>query len=233
MKLKPIKFDLPINGTKVKNLDELRDNLTDEILALARSGQLERWLGSRQLPEEAQGVAAAVRREGTDKGLFLALCVVLGIEVHPGDVKAIFDAPPTAGRFIAGARYQELYEALKKSMDGGFKTEVKKQDVEIKNDQAKFYKEVVSQKTIKNIKFYPYSVGSTYNPNVNGGDVLNIYAKKGGRVLKGSLVMEVQLRNFTSKIYSSVTGIVEDIFVESGQYVEIGKNLMSVAETQS
>ncbi len=111
--MKLIKFDLPINGTKVKNLEELRDNLTDEILTLARSSQLERWLKTRQLPEKAQAVATAVRSEGTDKGLFLVLCKVLEVEVHPDDVKVIFDAPPAPGNSIHKARYFEMYEVLK------------------------------------------------------------------------------------------------------------------------
>jgi biotin carboxyl carrier protein len=230
--MKTIKFDLPINGTKVKNLDELRDNLTDEILTLARSSQLERWLRTRQLPDQAQAVATAVRSEGTDKGLFLALCRVLEVEAHPGDVKAIFDAPPAPGRFISGARYFELYEALKSSMDG-FKSETKYQNVKSRSSQAEPPENLTNLKATKNIKFYPYSVGSTYNPNVTGGDVAHVYIKKGDKVLKGSLVMEVQLRNFTSKIYSPITGVVQSIFVEVGQYIEIGGNLMSVAETQS
>ena len=103
--MKLIKFDLPINGTKVKNLDELRDNLTDEILALARSGQLERWLRTRQLPGPAQAVADAVKQEPSDKELFLALCDALEVEAHPDDVKAIFDSPPEPGRFISGSKY--------------------------------------------------------------------------------------------------------------------------------
>ena len=36
--MKPIKFDLPLNGTKVHNLEELRDNFTTEILELHASG---------------------------------------------------------------------------------------------------------------------------------------------------------------------------------------------------
>ena len=74
MAIKIIKFDLPINGTKVTTLDELRDNLTDEIVPLARSGQLERWFKSRQLPEQAQAVASAVSQNAANKALFLALC---------------------------------------------------------------------------------------------------------------------------------------------------------------
>ena len=98
MAIKIIKFDLPINGTKVTTLEALRDNLTDEIVKLARSGQLERWFKSRQLHELAKGVADAVASQTKDKALFLALCAVLEVEVHPDDASAIFDAPPKAGR---------------------------------------------------------------------------------------------------------------------------------------
>ncbi len=100
MAIKIIKFDLPINGTKVTTLEALRDNLTDEIVKLARSGQLERWFKSRQMQEQAQAVAAAVSQHAEDKALFLALCAVLEVEVHPDDASAIFDAPPIAGRHI-------------------------------------------------------------------------------------------------------------------------------------
>ena len=103
MAIKIIKFDLPINGTKVTTLEALRDNLTDEIVKLARSGQLERWFQSRQLQEQAQAVAAAVSQHAEDKVLFLALCAVLEVEVHPDDVIAIFDDPSEAGVHIGGA----------------------------------------------------------------------------------------------------------------------------------
>ncbi len=115
MAIKIIKFDLPINGTKVTTLDELRDNLTDEIVKLARTGQLERWFQSRQMHEQAQAVAAAVSQHAEDKVLFLALCAVLEVEVHPDDARAIFDAPPEAGQPIKGSKYFYLYEELKKS----------------------------------------------------------------------------------------------------------------------
>ena len=115
MAIKIIKFDLPINGIKVKNLEELRDNLTDEIVTLARSGQLERWFKSRQLQELAQAVADAVSQHAEDKALFMALCAALEVEVHPDDATAIFDAPPEAGRHVKGGKYFELYEDLKES----------------------------------------------------------------------------------------------------------------------
>ena len=115
MAIKIIKFDLPINGTKVTTLEALRDNLTDEIVKLARTGQLERWFQSRQMHEQAQAVAAAVSQHAEDKVLFLALCAVLEVEVHPDDVSAIFDAPPEAGRNFKGGKYFELYEELKEA----------------------------------------------------------------------------------------------------------------------
>ena len=113
MAIKIIKFDLPINGTKVTTLEALRDNLTDEIVPLARSGQLERWFQSRQMQEQAQAVAAAISEHMEDKTLFLALCAVLEVEVHPADASAIFDAPPEAGHYIKNIQYFRLYEELK------------------------------------------------------------------------------------------------------------------------
>ena len=113
MAIKIIKFDLPINGTKVTTLEALRDNLTDEIVKLARSGQLERWCKSRQLQELAQAVADAVSRNKKDKELFLALCALLEVEVHPDDVSAIFDAPPEAGNYLKNVSYFRLYEELR------------------------------------------------------------------------------------------------------------------------
>ena len=117
MAIKIIKFDLPINGTKVTTLEALRDNLTDEIVKLARTGQLERWFQSRQMHEQAQAVAAAVSQHAEDKVLFLALCAVLEVEVHPDDASAIFDAPPEAGQSIKGGKYFDLYEELRKSYE--------------------------------------------------------------------------------------------------------------------
>ena len=113
MAIKIIKFDLPINGTKVTTLEALRDNLTDEIVPLARSGQLERWFKSRQLHELAQAVAGALAYHAEDKALFMALCAVLEVEVHPDDASAIFDAPPEAGQHFKGGKYFELYQDLK------------------------------------------------------------------------------------------------------------------------
>lgn len=133
MAIKIIKFDLPINGTKVTTLEALRDNLTDEIVKLARSGQLERWFNSRQMQEQAQAVAAAVSQHAEDKALFLALCAVLEVEVHPDDARAIFDAPPEAKYPLKNIQYfrlyeeiREAYEQLKKSIEEKSRMETNK-----------------------------------------------------------------------------------------------------------
>lgn len=110
--MKLIKFDLPINGIKVTTLDELRDNITDELLNLARSGQLERWLKTRQSSELAQAVAVAVATHSDDKQLFLALCAVLDVLVHDDDAAALFEQPPQAGRKADDFRWKRLCAEL-------------------------------------------------------------------------------------------------------------------------
>ena len=219
MKLKPIKFDLPINGTKVKNLDELRDNLTDEILTLARSGQFERWLKTRELTEEAQGVAAAVRREGSDKGLFLALCKVLEVDLHPGDVKAIFDAPPTPGRFISGARYFQLYQDIKNQLDRNMKYEKI-----IYLTRVKFQDELMRNKN---------RLESLHEINLIGDRVVKIYVKKGDKIKKDGLIVRVKNSESVFNIVSPIDGVVRDVFVQIDQGIKLNQDLISIAETQS
>ena len=215
--MKLIKFDLPINGTKVKNLEELRDNLTDEILILARSGQLERWLRTRQLPEQAQAATAAVQLEGTDKGLFLALCKVLQVEVHPGDVKAIFDAPPTPGQFIPGARYFQLYQDLKNYID-------KKAEYEkiVYLTRIKFQEEFVRNKNRLEI---------LHEINSIGDKIIKIYVKNGDRIKKDSLIVRVKNSESIFNIASPINGIVKDIFVKIEQNIKLNQDLISIAET--
>ena len=103
---KLIKFDLPINGTKVKNLEELRENLTDEVVGLARCGQLARWLTTRHLSAEAERVKAALANETDDTALCLALCGIFDVDVFPEDIAAIFGPPAPAGTILDGGSSQ-------------------------------------------------------------------------------------------------------------------------------
>lgn len=143
MSIKIIKFDLPINGSKVTTLEALRDNLTDEIVPLARSGQLERWFKSRQLQEQAQAVAAAVSEHAEDKLLFLALCAVLEVEVHPDDACAIFDTPPEAGYHLKNIQYFRLYEEIKEAHEQ-LRNSIEEKSKDKENNEKEIIKTIAS-----------------------------------------------------------------------------------------
>lgn len=110
--MKLIKFDLPINGTKVKNLDELRDNLTDELVPLARSGQLIRFFKSRREDEIVRGIENAESSQGSDKNLFAAICEALSVPVCPEDIDALFEPPKPGGCSLEEITYRKRYEEL-------------------------------------------------------------------------------------------------------------------------
>lgn len=65
--MRPIKFDLPLNGTRIATLEQLQENLTPEIFESFRSGKLTKWLRVRSLDEQAEAIeallAADVERE--------------------------------------------------------------------------------------------------------------------------------------------------------------------------
>jgi hypothetical protein len=235
--MKLIKFDLPINGTKVKDLEELRDNLTDEILTLARSSQLERWLRTRQLLKQAEAVAKVVKSEGTDKGLFLALCKVLEVEVHADDVKVIFDAPPAPGRFIPGARYFELYQELKNSLDKKDAVKNIPGKEALEKEISNFAKKINIPKKTRDIAFNAefLNVDLVNKLILNGGGahVKGVYVKQGSVLLKGSLIADVGFGSSVIRINSPVSGVVEKISVELGCYIRIGDDICSIAEKQA
>ena len=76
--MKPIKFDLPINGTNVRNLDEFRDNFTTEILELHASGALLRWLKSRNLTTEIDKLVE-IKIDHDDVDKLVALCDIFAV----------------------------------------------------------------------------------------------------------------------------------------------------------
>jgi hypothetical protein len=77
--MKPIKFDLPINGTKVRNLEELRVNFTTEILELHASGKLSKWLRSRGLLIEADRLAE-ITADFNNSQILYDLCEIFGMD---------------------------------------------------------------------------------------------------------------------------------------------------------
>lgn len=107
--MKLIKFDLPIDGVKVKNIEELRDHFTVEILDHYRSGLLAKWLLVRKMSDELAAVKAL---DGAENPLLLkGLCEVFGIEADDAVIAAILNDPtPTFGLNIA--------DVVKQSKDG-------------------------------------------------------------------------------------------------------------------
>jgi hypothetical protein len=92
-----MKFDLPINGRKMTTLDHLKENMTVEIVGLARSGQLERWLRSQRWDGLAEALATLLQQSPDDATLCLGICNLLQVEAHPDDIAAHFGSPPEAG----------------------------------------------------------------------------------------------------------------------------------------
>ena len=86
--MRPIKFDLPLNGTRIATLDQLEENLTPEILEPLRSGKLAKWLRARLLIEQADAVEALLVADNEREiRLFKSLCEVFVSEVDENDAR--------------------------------------------------------------------------------------------------------------------------------------------------
>jgi hypothetical protein len=69
---KAIKFNLILNGSPVRNTDDLLDNFNiEDLLAAYRNGSLKRWLETRELTEQ---VAALEKIKGDDIETAMELC---------------------------------------------------------------------------------------------------------------------------------------------------------------
>jgi formylglycine-generating enzyme required for sulfatase activity len=79
--IKPIKFDLPIDGVKVKIIEELREHFTVEILALYEDGRLLQWCRTRKMFEEVsrlEAIPAAMSRAA----LLQKLCDIFSVNAN-------------------------------------------------------------------------------------------------------------------------------------------------------
>ena len=86
--MKPIKFDLPLNGTKIATLEQLEENLTPEILEPFRSGKLAKWLRVRNLTEQSETVEALLAADDErEVQLFKSLCELFVSEVDENDAR--------------------------------------------------------------------------------------------------------------------------------------------------
>ena len=106
--MKLIKFDLLLNGAKVHNLEELRDNFTTEILELYASGLLSKWLTSRNLMTEADKLSA-IPADHNDVDKLGALCETFGVDAD----RRVIEAALSNGQASQGVMLREDPEELK------------------------------------------------------------------------------------------------------------------------
>jgi hypothetical protein len=105
--MKLIKFDLLINGIKIKAVEELRDNFADEIVVIFKSGQLGRWLKSRNLNDLYAAVENISTESISDKDLLVKLCGIFDIEIHEDDLLVIYGVLRNAGHRVGDTSSQE------------------------------------------------------------------------------------------------------------------------------
>ncbi len=91
--IKTIKFDLPIDGVKVKNVEELRDHFTIEVLELYQNGLLLKWLRSRNMVEEISQLDSLSKTLSRAQ-LMAALCEVFKIDADDMIIAAALGMPP-------------------------------------------------------------------------------------------------------------------------------------------
>lgn len=92
--VKTIKFDLPIDGIKVKNLDELREHFTVEVLDLYNNGLLLKWMCSRQMRDELNQLEQKASTELSRMALMKVLCEVFGVDADDMIIAAALGMPP-------------------------------------------------------------------------------------------------------------------------------------------
>ena len=92
--IKTIKFDLSIDGVKVKNLEELRDHFTAEIIEHYQSGILAKWLKSRNLMEELAALETLYVYSTSSFTLMKRLCEVFKVDADDMIITAALGMPP-------------------------------------------------------------------------------------------------------------------------------------------
>ena len=87
--MKPIKFDLPLNGIRIGTLEQLQINLSAEILEPFRSGKLTKWLRVRHLTEQADSVEALLAANNDHEvSVLKSLCSLFGGETDEALLRA-------------------------------------------------------------------------------------------------------------------------------------------------
>ena len=135
--IKTIKFDLPIDGVKVKTLVELQQHFTTEILDLYKNGLLARWLQAQGLNELLSAVNG-LSLLNNDALVLNSLCEIFNISI--GEFETITQL---ANYHASGVKidpeqlsYKTKYESLiemskAKGQVSGFQNEFVGSDVSI------------------------------------------------------------------------------------------------------
>jgi hypothetical protein len=89
--IKTIKFDLPIDGVKVKNIEELREHFNTEILDLHKSGLLVKWLKSQRQSEITEKVEN-ISVSAADQDRLNQLCRIFSIELDAEIIQQLIQA---------------------------------------------------------------------------------------------------------------------------------------------
>ncbi|MEY3788961.1 MAG: hypothetical protein RLZ75_3169 [Pseudomonadota bacterium] len=166
--MKPIKFDLPLNGTRIATLEQLEENLTPEIIGHFHSGKLAKWLRARSLTEQAEVVDVLLAANNErEVQLFKSLCEVFVSEVDENDAReAINDYKTslpsqqnTVDEDAIKAEAKEEMEKLKLKYEKEIRQleaketdviiETANREVEFFNREAELVEELVRQEFIK------------------------------------------------------------------------------------
>jgi hypothetical protein len=103
---KQIKFDLSINGIKVKSLDDLRENITIEVIDLFKSSILIKWLKQRN-EEQIINLLTSINQHQDDKLLFRGIVTAIGnIEVDDQIIDQLFKLPVKTNSTIMEAKQE-------------------------------------------------------------------------------------------------------------------------------
>ncbi|MFI3189382.1 hypothetical protein BCS42_06090 [Crenothrix sp. D3] len=200
--MKPIKFDLPLNGTRIATLEQLEENLTPEIFEPFRSGKLAKWLRARSLDEQAGAIEALLAADNEHEiQLFKGLCELFVREVDENDARE------------AVKEYKAVTPSAENSNDE--ETELFKAQLAAKE------LEIEQLKSSSEIKKYKYQVNEELLGKIHDKNS-NIYTK--GKI--PSFKLKTQQASFDKKL-QELSVKKEDIlavhikFTEGGPKYEI------------
>jgi hypothetical protein len=111
--IKTIKFDLPIDGVKVKTIDELKNHFTTEVINLYKNGLLSRWLQSQGMGEYVQALSN-LSPQANDALLLSSLCEIFNVAIDDQELLSQLASHHSSGIKIdpEELKYKSKYEAL-------------------------------------------------------------------------------------------------------------------------